>query len=145
MVVVVAVVVVADTVVVVQRSWSAWPVKCCSGWTLRSGRPGGRERLVVDRVVSLGVKVKHAGQAGGRLVGWKNGLQEHAEARKDARGGKKGKRKGFVGLTCILDCVMAVQLRLMWRLTLCKDFQEEEERRRGGVMKESKSCQGSQI
>ena len=59
--------------------------------------------------------------------------------------GKKGKRKGFVGLTCILDCVMAVQLRLMWRLTLCKDFQEEEERRRGGVMKESKSCQGSQI
>ena len=41
-------------------------------------------------------------------------------------GGKKGKRKGFVGLTCILDCVMAVQLRLMWRLTLCKDFQEEE-------------------
>ena len=40
--------------------------------------------------------------------------------------GKKGKRKGFVGLTCILDCVMAVQLRLMWRLTLCKDFQEEE-------------------
>ena len=73
-VVVVVVVVVADTVVVVQRSWSAWPVKCCSGWTLRSGRPGGRERLVVDRVVSLGVKVKHARQAGGRLVGWKNGL-----------------------------------------------------------------------
>ena len=59
--------------------------------------------------------------------------------------GKKGKRKGFVGLTCILDCVMAVQLRLMWRLTLCKDFQEEEERRSRGVMKESKSCQGSQI
>ena len=73
-VVVVVVVVVADTVVVVQRSWSAWPVKCCSGWTLRSGRPGWRERLVVDRVVSLGVKVKHAGEAGGRLVGWKNGL-----------------------------------------------------------------------
>ena len=73
------------------------------------------------------------------------GYRSMQRQEKMQEGGKKGKRKGFVGLTCILDCVMAVQLRLMWRLTLCKDFQEEEERRRGGVMKESKSCQGSQI
>ena len=56
-------------------------------------------------------------------------------------GGKKGKRKGFVGLTCILDCVMAVQLRLMWRLTLCKDFQEEE----GGGEEERRSDEGVKI
>ena len=55
--------------------------------------------------------------------------------------GKKGKRKGFVGLTCILDCVMAVQLRLMWRLTLCKDFQEEE----GGGEEERRSDEGVKI
>ena len=79
------------------RPRCARTVKSCSSWTLGSGRPGGRERLVVDRVVSLGVKVKHAGEAGGRLVGWKNGLQEHAEARKDARGGQEGQEEGVRG------------------------------------------------
>ena len=66
-----------------------------------SGRAGRGEGLVVDGIVSLRVKVKHAGEAGRRLVGWKNGLEGHAKAncligKVKARGNKeseKGKRK----------------------------------------------------
>ena len=42
----------------------------------------------------------------------KMGYRSMQRQEKMQEGGKKGKRKGFVGLTCILDCVMAVQLRL---------------------------------
>jgi len=70
-------------VVLVRWSRCAWTVECCPGWTLGSWRSGRGERLVVDWVVSLRIKVKHAGEAGGGLVG------------------------------CILNCVMAVQLRLV--------------------------------
>ena len=62
------------------RPRCARPVKSCSSWTLGSGRSGRREGLVVDGIVSLRVKVKHTGEAGRRLVGWKNGLEGHAKA-----------------------------------------------------------------
>ena len=68
------------------------------------------------------------------------GYRSMQRQEKMQEGGKNGKRKGFVGLTCILDCVMAVQLRLMWRLTLCKDFQEEE-----GGEEERRSDEGVKI
>ena len=88
-------------VVLVRWSRCAWTVECCPGWTLGSWRSGRGERLVVDWVVSLRIKVKHAGEAGWRLVGWKNGLEGHAKAncligKVKARGNKeseKGKRK----------------------------------------------------
>ena len=56
-------------VVLVRWSRGAWTVECCPGWTLGSWRSGRGERLVVDWVVSLRIKVKHAGEAGGGLVG----------------------------------------------------------------------------
>ena len=74
------VVVVGRPMVVVRRSRCARSVKCRPGWTLGSRRAGGGEGLVVDGIVSLRVKVKHAGEAGRRLVGWKNGLEGHAKA-----------------------------------------------------------------
>ena len=64
-----------------------------------SGRSGRREGLVVDGIVSLRVKVKHAGEAGRRLVGWKTRLERqwHAKANcfigKIKANGNKGKRK----------------------------------------------------
>ena len=93
------VVVVAGPMAVVRRPRCARTVKSCSSWTLRSGRSGRREGLVVDGIVSLRVKVKHAGEAGRRLVGWKTGLegQWHAKANcfigKIKANGNKGKRK----------------------------------------------------
>lgn len=81
------------------RPRCARTVKSCSSWTLGSGRSGRREGLVVDGIVSLRVKVKHAGEAGRRLVGWKTGLegQWHAKANcfigKIKANSNKGKRK----------------------------------------------------
>ena len=94
------VVVVVGSVAIV-RSRCARTVKSRPSWTLGSGRAGRGEGLVVDGIVSLRVKVKHVGEAGRRLVGWKNGLEGHAKAncligKVKARGNKeseKGKRK----------------------------------------------------
>ena len=74
------VVVVARSVVATVRPRCARAVKSRPSWTLGSGRAGRGERLIVDGIVSLRVKVKHTGEAGRRLVGWKNGLEGHAKA-----------------------------------------------------------------
>ena len=73
---------VVGTMIEVVRSRRArWSVESRSGWTMGPRWSGGREPLVVDRVVSLRVEVEHAGEAGGGLVGWKSGLVGHARAR----------------------------------------------------------------
>ena len=73
---------VVGTMMVDLRSRSAgWAVESRSGWTMGPRWAGGREPLVVDRVVSLRVEVEHAGEAGGGLVAWKSGLVGHARAR----------------------------------------------------------------
>ena len=73
-------VVVGSVAVVAVRPGCARTVKSRPSWTLGSGRARWGEGLVVDGIVSLGVKVKHAGEAGRCLVGWKHGLEGHAKA-----------------------------------------------------------------
>ena len=68
------VVVVVGSVAIV-RSRCARTVKSRPSWTLGSGRAGRGKGLVVDGIVSLRVKVKHVGEAGRRLVGWKTRLE----------------------------------------------------------------------
>ena len=58
------VVVVVRSVVATVRPRCAGAVKSRPSWTLGSGRAGRGEGLVVDGIVSLWVKVKHAGEAG---------------------------------------------------------------------------------